>query len=296
MKCISCGKNFDEDKYYRICPKCGTYNNVKRPEYRLDDDPAFWGGEASGQGARQSLPQGQANPYVQQGDHTSGQDIFYRTEQEMNARRQGTEKPASNKKLVISLLILVAVGVFLLITSVVLVMRQESPQDISDRLLEEELTETPVSLGEEFVLEEESGLPLSIQSVELVCEADTFADFPAGQKLVAVELYSPGGEIQEYAFDPSPLGSVYVAYETENGTSYKEALDGEDFNAYRSVIGDREAFNPWDIQYGDETRGYMYVFLPAAVNEGTVCVEARDITDNRVLEVYALDFTLGEVQ
>ena len=30
MKCISCGKNFDEEKYYRICPKCGTYNNVKK--------------------------------------------------------------------------------------------------------------------------------------------------------------------------------------------------------------------------------------------------------------------------
>lgn len=26
MKCLSCGKNFDGEKYYCICPKCGTYN------------------------------------------------------------------------------------------------------------------------------------------------------------------------------------------------------------------------------------------------------------------------------
>ena len=26
MKCLSCGKIFDYDKYYGICPKCGTYN------------------------------------------------------------------------------------------------------------------------------------------------------------------------------------------------------------------------------------------------------------------------------
>ena len=26
MKCLSCGKNFDYEKYYGICPKCGTYN------------------------------------------------------------------------------------------------------------------------------------------------------------------------------------------------------------------------------------------------------------------------------
>ena len=26
MKCLSCGKQFDYEKYYGICPKCGTYN------------------------------------------------------------------------------------------------------------------------------------------------------------------------------------------------------------------------------------------------------------------------------
>ena len=26
MKCFSCGKNFDYEKYYGICPKCGCYN------------------------------------------------------------------------------------------------------------------------------------------------------------------------------------------------------------------------------------------------------------------------------
>ena len=26
MKCLSCGKQFDCEKYYGICPKCGTYN------------------------------------------------------------------------------------------------------------------------------------------------------------------------------------------------------------------------------------------------------------------------------
>ena len=28
-RCMKCGKNFDEEMYCHICPKCGTYNRPK---------------------------------------------------------------------------------------------------------------------------------------------------------------------------------------------------------------------------------------------------------------------------
>ena len=32
MKCLNCGKNFDYEKYYGICPKCGSFNKEETPQ------------------------------------------------------------------------------------------------------------------------------------------------------------------------------------------------------------------------------------------------------------------------
>ena len=154
MKCISCGKNFDEEKYYRICPKCGTYNNVKKttPDFSqgsrqtggscgngqmgtsgnnasgAQQDP-FWQELHGGNRGQQSGGQEYGQEYRQQpgGQQAYGQpgydqqDIFHRTEQEMYQRRQGEKKKNPNRPLLISLIILVIIGIVLFIISMVLV-------------------------------------------------------------------------------------------------------------------------------------------------------------------------------
>ena len=301
MKCISCGKNFDEEKYYRICPKCGTYNNVKKttPDFSQGSqgtDGSYgngpsgtWGSSASGS---------QQDPFWQelhQGDRGQ-QDIFHRTEQEMYQRRQGEKEKKPNRPLVISLIILVIIGIVLFIISVVLVAGQDTAGSGSEDVLEEEITERPADLGESLMLEEDSGLTIAVETVELIAGPEASGDFPEGTKLIGARLHCPGADnMTEYSFDPSPLGMVYVGCDG----SYTRALSGDlfmDYPSHQQLVGDRENFDEWDIRYGDPSRGYVYFFIPADANSGTLYVERQDISDGHLTEIYAIDFTLGEVQ
>lgn len=301
MKCISCGKNFDEEKYYRICPKCGTYNNVKKaaPDFSQGSqgtDGSYgngpsgtWGSSASGS---------QQDPFWQelhQGDRGQ-QDIFHRTEQEMYQRRQWEKKKSPNRPLLISLIILVIIGMVLFIISMVLVAGQDAAGNDAHAVLEEEIAERPANLGESLMLEEDSASTITVETVELIAGPEASGDFPEGTKLIGARLHCPGADnMTEYSFDPSPLGMVYVGCD---GT-YTQALSGDlfmDYPSHQQLVGDRENFDEWNIRYGDPSRGYVYFFIPADANSGTLYVERQDISDGHLTEIYAIDFTLGEVR
>ena len=59
MRCVRCGKNFDEEMYSGVCPKCGHFNN-RRAEVdvsgyfsaKFDDDKVSTDAQASAQHAR----------------------------------------------------------------------------------------------------------------------------------------------------------------------------------------------------------------------------------------------------
>lgn len=301
MKCISCGKNFDEEKYYRICPKCGTYNNVKKTTPDFSQGSRQTGGSCgNGQmGTSGNNASGaQQDPFWQelhQGDRGQ-QDIFHRTEQEMYQRRQGEKKKNPNRPLLISLIILVIIGIVLFIISMVLVAGQDTAGSGSEDVLEEEITERPADLGESLMLEEDSGLTITVETVELIAGPEASGDFPEGTKLIGAWLHCPGADnMTEYSFDPSPLGMVYVGCD---GT-YTQALSGDlfmDYPSHQQLVGDRENFDEWNIRYGDPSRGYVYFFIPADANSGTLYVERQDISDGHLTEIYAIDFTLGEVR
>lgn len=320
MKCISCGKNFDEEKYYRICPKCGTYNNVKKATPDFSQGSRQTGGSC-GNGqmgtSGNNASGGQQDPFWQElhggnrgqeyrqqsdGQQTYGQpnydqqDIFHRTEQEMYQRRQGEKEKKPNRPLVISLIILVIIGIVLFIISVVLVAGQDVAGSGAHAVLEEEITERPADLGESLLLEEESGMTVTVETVELIAGPEASGDFPEGTKLIGARLHCPGADnMTEYSFDPSPLGMVYVGCD---GT-YTQALSGDlfmDYPSHQQLVGDRENFDEWNIRYGDPSRGYVYFFIPADANSGTLYVERQDISDGHLTEIYAIDFTLGEVR
>lgn len=279
MKCSSCGREFDEEKYYRICPKCGTYNNVKRQEFYFEQQP--YTGTQERAGMETQAPDGayDSAPQEDDGRYTA----------------PGTRK-SSLKGLAIALVILVIIGAVEFIISMIMVLGEDSVKpgigdDLSSYLIEE-MEETGVSFGEAFVLEENTGLSMQIDGVEVVCEADTFADFPQGQKLAGIKLSSTGAEVSYDTFEESPLGRIYVGYDQ----TFKEVLEGDSFKAYRSVIGDRADFSLWDVKYGEAESGYVYVFLPADVTEGVVYVEMREPSNGQLRGIYAVKFALGEVQ
>ena len=214
----------------------------------------------------------------------------------MYQRRQGEKKKNPNRPLLISLIILVIIGIVLFIISMVLVAGQDTAGSGSEDVLEEEITERPADLGESLMLEEDSGLTITVETVELIAGPEASGDFPEGTKLIGARLHCPGADnMTEYSFDPSPLGMVYVGCD---GT-YTQALSGDlfmDYPSHQQLVGDRENFDEWNIRYGDPSRGYVYFFIPADANSGTLYVERQDISDGHLTEIYAIDFTLGEVR
>ena len=139
-------------------------------------------------------------------------------------------------------------------------------------------------------------MTVTVETVELIADADASGDFPEGKKLIGARLHCPGADnMTEYSFDPSPLGMVYVGCDG----SYTRALSGDlfmDYPSHQQLVGDRENFDEWNIRYGDPSRGYVYFFIPADANSGTLYLEKQDISNGHVTEIYAIDFTLGEVQ
>ena len=139
-------------------------------------------------------------------------------------------------------------------------------------------------------------MTITVETVELIAGPEASGDFPEGTKLIGARLHCPGADnMTEYSFDPSPLGMVYVGCDG----SYTRALSGDlfmDYPSHQQLVGDRENFDEWDIRYGDPSRGYVYFFIPADANNGTLYLERQDISDGHLTEIYAIDFTLGEVQ
>ena len=139
-------------------------------------------------------------------------------------------------------------------------------------------------------------MTITVETVELIAGPEASGDFPEGTKLIGARLHCPGADnMTEYSFDPSPLGMVYVGCD---GT-YTQALSGDlfmDYPSHQQLVGDRENFDEWNIRYGDPSRGYVYFFIPADANSGTLYAERQDISDGHLTEIYAIDFTLGEVR
>lgn len=150
MKCISCGKNFDEEKYYRICPKCGTYNNVKKATPDFSQGSRQTGGSC-GNGqmgtSGNNASGGQQDPFWQElhggnrgqstgssrtdSRHMVSQIMISRIFSTGRSRRcisgdRGKKEKKPNRPLVISLIILVIIGIVLFIISMVLVAGQDA--------------------------------------------------------------------------------------------------------------------------------------------------------------------------
>ena len=76
----------------------------------------------------------------------------------------------------------------------VLVAGQDTAGSGSEDVLEEEITERPADLGESLMLEEDSGLTITVETVELIAGPEASGDFPEGTKLIGAWLHCPGAD------------------------------------------------------------------------------------------------------
>ena len=173
----------------------------------------------------------------------------------------------------------------------VLVAGQDTAGSGSEDVLEEEITERPADLGESLMLEEDSGLTITVETVELIAGPEASEIFPRNKADRSPAALSGADNMTEYSFDPSPLGMVYVGCD---GT-YTQALSGDlfmDYPSHQQLVGDRGELRRMEYQVRRSLRGYVY-FLSPLTPTAVRYMWRQDISDGHLTEIYAIDFTLG---
>ena len=245
MKCLSCGKNFDYEKYYGICPKCGTYNKAAS---EADTTQTFQEEFTSTQEAEttqeESVPTQEPEP-----------TFFSQTKEEKQKRVR--------KNLILGIAILVALSIILTIVQGIVTgylgssdYREKKRKDIEEVAIEKS------DLGEAYTIENEYGRTLTVAKAEVLAEADTIGGFPAGQRLIAVRIES--NKVDDISYDTyahAPVKDFYISYDgTYRSTvpNYKLTSGG-----YDDIIGNRQSIDSYEFSDAGSHTGYLFFFIPA---------------------------------
>ncbi len=245
MKCLSCGKNFDYEKYYGICPKCGTYNKAAS---EADTTQAFQEEFVSTQEAEPTQEEFVPN---QEPEPT----FFSQTKEEKQKRVR--------KNLILGIAILVALSIILTIVQGIVTgylgtsdYREKKRKDIEEVAIEKS------DLGEAYTVENEYGRTLTVAKAEVLAEADTIGGFPAGQRLIAVRIES--NKVDDISYDTythAPVKDFYISYDgTYRSTvpNYKLTSGG-----YDDIIGNRQSIDFYEFSDAGSHTGYLFFFIPA---------------------------------
>lgn len=275
MRCGRCGKNFDEEMYSGICPKCGHFNN-RQKEYdvsgyfsaRFDGDDKV---STSAQAAKQheqlhrmydSQNMHKVNPY--QTGQPGMQGNTYQTGQS-GAYGQAKAYGEKEKNIVTPICVVIAV-LAIIITVVGCQLKRQSLEKAYYTLDFEKEEAQP---GELF----EIGTRLLIvDKVETVDTSDKVG-MPEDEKLIAVSV-----ELLPTEEGSSASGNVYVS----DGSSYKMPL--EDYTV-KDILYDGDYSMGDDILSRYDFNGYvsadgktgkLYFLIDKTAEEICVCFEEEN--------------------
>lgn len=245
MKCLSCGKNFDYEKYYGICPKCGTYNK------QASEATSFTREEEE----NESYINNQEQPvYTNDNDYGSSYQ---------HSMSKDEKKKRVRKNLTIWIIILATLSIVLSIVQSIVAgylgtsdYREKKRKDIEEVAIEK------VDFGEAYTVEQEYGRTLTVAKAEVLAEADTIGGFPAGQRLIAVRIES--NEVDGISYDTythAPVKDFYISYDgtyRSTAPNYKLTSGG-----YDDIIGNRQSIDSYEFSDAGSHTGYLFFFIPA---------------------------------
>ncbi|MCI8418189.1 MAG: hypothetical protein HFI33_11975 [Lachnospiraceae bacterium] len=284
MRCFKCGKNFDYEKYYGICPKCGCYNKRETQEEQHQDlhdryDSGYThrqetsgygmgnGTQGYGPGGGYGMGNGYSQPVVK-----------------ITEVRSWRNQKGGTAFLVISILIFVAAIVGGTLFGVSYGERQEK------RVKEELLSYVPP------VWEHELGACFTFQDVELTVEEVTLLGteeelgLPVGMKMVAVRLSGSGDGTWNYQ---NRLPELYIR--TPEAACYMQ-ISSYEYEIYGSVFG-MEALDTYALCEDGEADGWVAFLLDEEEQTFTLYLEEREgeyLQKIEKLHAIALEISEGD--
>lgn len=157
MKCLSCGKNFDGEKYYCICPKCGTYNKPEDKTSQTSPEADFIYEEPQAEADRE--------------DAVKSPDVdITKTAASVPDAQETREKKAKRNLLILIVIFLALSFLFTIVKNIVVGYLGTDNYKASHR---EDVTEVAVSkgkVGQAYTVEKDYGRTLTVASAEVLAE------------------------------------------------------------------------------------------------------------------------------
>ena len=270
MKCKNCGKIFDYEKYYGICPKCGTFQRQEKPQQEPEEE------------------QPADTPFEEAG---ADQNIYTYVEDGPAAPKAKPEKPAGSHKgsvayVVICIVLLLLSGIVNGLVQTVQEKQLKKEAALSDLSLVEVPAGEPAQIGTRTVTVLES---------HILEQADVRPEFPVGQMCVSVRLHLENTE--QYPSYETALEAPYLAYTDADGNEvFKEAVSSYDFSSYEVYYG-LSLLESYDYGYESDVEGEAVFFLEPGAANVRLCLEDRYRPNNRMQTlkaVYELPVELPE--
>ncbi len=239
MKCYNCGKKFDYEKYYGICPKCGCFNKKETAEeqhQRYHD--AYDGG-------------------YQHSEHTDFTgSIYVQSKAEKNKGGKGS-----------TIFLIVSIVVFILVscggTALSFLYSKGQEKKLQQEVIESAVEWEEHAVGENFSIQ---GMTLAVTEAWVLDEGwENNPNIPMGKKLVAVKL--SGTSDGEWA-EKNQLEDAYIRYD---GLCYWQ-ISTYDFDEYENEYGILQ-FDRYTLCGSTEGEGCLVFWVDEDEREFTLCLE-----------------------
>lgn len=322
-KCFNCGKNFDYEKYYGICPKCGTYNREETPEEahmalheQYDNREHCQSHEQYNDLQHSRLHEQYDNQRQNQQHYEAGtgtsQGRYVAAPWPAAAKRQGTAraKATPGAILVFVLLIIGIVGTiaFPILYTFGRSMRlgvsvtedifsqagedlygDDGGSDSAGDVLYAEQTAPVVqrNAGEPLYLGNDGELAVTVGAARVRVPAGYVEGFPKGENLVAISVTHQDAHVGYE--DYSATDMLYVGYYED---TYRACLTSYDMEQYLNVLGSIRIVDRYNISYG-EGEGELLVFVPEEVTSLNLYIESRNEDTYEMIEIYEIPLEIG---
>lgn len=283
MKCYSCGKNFDYEKYYGICPKCGCYN---KKETAAEQHQQYH--DQYDNGYRHTEHEDAANWRPRPVNRQSGP--AENTAAPVYVQANVSQKKSGRGS---TIFLLVSFVIFLVVcvggTSFGMLYKKGQEKKLMQEVTESQTNRQEHAIGETFSFQD---MQLTVKDAWTVDEGQgTNPGIPQGMKLVAVEI---AGKSDGEWKDQNHLPDAYIYYDSSYyfwQIPYYEAYGNTAFADY-----DLPLFDPYALREDREAKGCLLFLVSKEIQDFTMSLEER-VDENQIFieTIHSLEIHLDEI-
>lgn len=295
-RCMKCGKNFDEEMYCHICPKCGTYN---RPKEKYDINQYF---TTNTDGSEKDIFSGEKYSTQKQAQETheklhrmyehtsvreahekqstayqetfferpkpSKQDNYPKSEVVGREIFEQEKKSAPKRKKPVFLIVCILIMAVTILCTVIYCKFAYFKASQTAMTLSFDTQEG--QMGEAFELD---GRQVCVDHLKQI-DTSVISGFPTGEKLIAVYL-DVDNQDMGWKTDSE---TIYIY----DGTAYKEPVSTYKLDMTLPSLGlqESELLTSYGYLHSDVEDGYFLFFVDKEATRGEITFEEQEMRDH----------------